>query len=209
MQSFLDFYIGAEKLKSTLRASWTSRFERKESSAEHSWMAALLAMTLFEKLTVKLQQDRVLKMILIHDLAEAVTGDIPLSEQQGSFRHEDKYAAERAAMEKLLQPLDGSTREELFDLWNEVEMGETMEAKFVRAIDYLEACMQYWVMDLDKWTEEDFKVAVYFRDERYTFDVFMQELKAFVDDQTVQKMIAGGKEGLLPRDVWEKYQSNK
>ena len=207
MHSFLEFYLGAEKLKSTLRASWTSHPERRESTAEHSWSACLLAMTVFEKLTVPLNRERVLKMIILHDLAEAMTGDIPLSEQLGSFSHEDKHQAERDAMKQLLAPLDAETQADFFALWNEVELGETLEAKFVRAIDYLEACMQYWVMDITQWTDDDFKVAVYFRDDRYTFDTFMQELKAFVDEQTVQKMIAGGKQDLLPPEVWEKYQS--
>ncbi len=170
-------------------------------------MATLLAMSLFDKLTVQLDRERVMKMIILHDLAEAVTGDIPLSEQLGAFRHEDKYANEALAMKQLLKPLDPAMQEEFFTLWNEVELGETLEAKFVRAIDYLEACMQYWVMDMSQWTDDDFKVAVYFRDERYTFDVFLQELKAFVDEQTVQKIITGGKEGLLPQDVWDKYQA--
>jgi len=84
ISNLLQFYIAAEKLKTTIRHSHTSDSNRIESAAEHSWMLALIALSLFEHLETKIDQLRVLKMVLIHDLAEAVTGDIPhLKNQQG------------------------------------------------------------------------------------------------------------------------------
>lgn len=81
MQEILSFLTLAEKLKTTLRHSWTNDPARQESTAEHSWMICLLAMVLFGKTKLQLDQLKVLKMLVIHDLAEAITGDIPLSMQ--------------------------------------------------------------------------------------------------------------------------------
>lgn len=209
MQSIFDFILRAEKLKATLRASWTSDSSRPESVADHSWMSCLLAMTLFEKVSVPLNRERVLKMILLHDLAEAVTGDIPLVDQLGSFNHEEKSLTERKAMEQILGPLPESTKQEFLELWEEQEHRDTLEAKFVKSIDYLEACIQYWTMDMDKWVEQDFKVAVYYRDERYQFDAFLKEFKTFVDEKTMEKILASGREAFLAPELLEKYRKNR
>jgi putative hydrolase of HD superfamily len=209
MQAILDFFVRAEKLKATLRASWTSDSSRAESVADHSWMSCLLAMTLFEKVSIALNRERVLKMIILHDLAEAVTGDIPLTSQQGSFSHAEKHQAERNAMDQILDPLDQSTRQELLDLWEENEAGNTLESKFVHAIDYLEGCLQYWTMDMNKWTDQDFSVAVYYRDERYQFDQFLKEFKTLVDEKTMEKILASGREAFLAPELLEKYQQSR
>ena len=74
-RSFLDFLDKAEKLKCNTRHSWTSS-GRHESVAEHSWRLALMAMLLGEQFS-DLDRNKVIKMCLIHDLGEAVTGDIP------------------------------------------------------------------------------------------------------------------------------------
>ncbi|MBP9762223.1 HD domain-containing protein [Patescibacteria group bacterium] len=209
MQQILDFFVRAEKLKATLRASWTSDSSRSESVADHSWMSCLLAMTLFEKISVPLDRERVLKMIILHDLAEAVTGDIPLIDQQGSFNHEEKSLNERKAMDHILEPLPESTKQEFLELWQECEERTTLEGKFAKAIDYLEACLQYWTMDMDKWVEQDFNIAAYYRDERYQFDAFLKEFKAFVNEKTMEKILASGREAFLAPELLEKYRKSQ
>jgi len=72
-QQILNFYKISEKLKSTLRHSWLSDKNRQESVAEHTWMMGLLAIILIPKMKTKLNAQKVLIMVLIHDLAEAVT----------------------------------------------------------------------------------------------------------------------------------------
>src|SRR5438045_3719078 len=109
--NLLQFYIASEKLKTTIRHSHTSDSNRMESSAEHSWMLALIALSLFEHIETEVNQLRVLKMVLIHDLAEAVTGDIPAFEK--SERHSNKFEAERQAFETLTKNLSPEFRQEI------------------------------------------------------------------------------------------------
>ena len=70
--NFLDI---AEKMKCNTRHSWTST-NRKESVAEHSWRLSLMAL-LLEKEIEGVDFQKIIKMCIIHDLGEAITGDIP------------------------------------------------------------------------------------------------------------------------------------
>ena len=81
-QKLFSFYKAIEKLKTTYRHSSTSDKNRKESVADHSWMSCVIAITLINKINIKLDQLKILKMILIHDLPELVTGDIPAWENK-------------------------------------------------------------------------------------------------------------------------------
>lgn len=76
-KEFLAFLARLEKLKCNTRHSWTSS-GRHESVAEHSWRLAMLALLLRDALP-EVDMDKVLRMCLIHDVGEAVTGDIPSS----------------------------------------------------------------------------------------------------------------------------------
>lgn len=80
IQKLLKFYKQAERLKAELRHSWTSNSDRKESVTEHVWMTLLVALTLMDKVEKKIGKLKVLKMLIIHDLGEAVVGDIPSHE---------------------------------------------------------------------------------------------------------------------------------
>ena len=79
IREFLDFLAVAEKLKCNTRHSWTSS-GRHESVAEHSWRLALMAYLLKDEFP-EVDISRVIVMGLLHDLGEAVTGDIPAFEK--------------------------------------------------------------------------------------------------------------------------------
>ena len=71
----LNFLREAESLKSTLRSGHTSS-GRLESVAEHTWRLCLLAMALAPEFP-EVDAHRLMKICLIHDLGEALQGDIP------------------------------------------------------------------------------------------------------------------------------------
>jgi len=209
MEDILQFLAIAEKLKTTLRHSWTNDSGRQESVAEHSWMICLVAMLLFEKIAIPLDRTKVLKMLIIHDLGEAITGDIPLSHQQGSFDRATKLEAERSAMQEMLQNLSPETKKELMDLWEESEARETIESKFAKSIDVVEACIQHWISDITTWDEGDYKVCAYHKEELFKIDPFMAEFKDFVDAKTMKKIVEAGKTASVDGDKLEKYSSGK
>jgi putative hydrolase of HD superfamily len=144
LDGILDFLRGAEKLKSTLRTCYASN-GRQESVAEHSWRLALMAMLLRHELP-ELDYGKVLRMCLIHDLGEAIGGDIPAPEQ-ARMREEDpsagKAVQERRDLLTLLEPLPPALQLEITMLWDEYEAAASPEARLVKALDKLETILQH------------------------------------------------------------------
>ena len=75
IEGILAFIGEAERLKTVLRSAWT-RTGRQESTADHTWRLCLLAMMLKSE-AQDLDFPRVLEMALVHDLGEALSGDVP------------------------------------------------------------------------------------------------------------------------------------
>ncbi|WP_350446392.1 HD domain-containing protein [Pseudomonas solani] len=134
----LDFLREAERLKDVLRSAHTSS-GRAESTAEHSWRLCLMAITFADEL-VGLDLLRVLKMCVVHDLGEAINGDIPAIEQGG---HPDKGAQEREDLLTLTRTLDAGLRDEILALWDDYENAASPEALAVKALDKLETLLQH------------------------------------------------------------------
>lgn len=74
LKNYLQFINEAEQLKNVLRTAWTSE-GKQESTAEHSWRLALLAMVILEEYP-RLDSLKVIKMALLHDIGEIREGDI-------------------------------------------------------------------------------------------------------------------------------------
>ena len=128
----LDFLRGAEQLKNTIRRCYTSE-GRSESVAEHSWRLCLMAM-IFEDYFPDISFSRLVKICLIHDLGEAIGGDIPAPEQVGQ---PDKSGAERRDLLQLLKPLPQPLQNEIASLWDEYERAESPEARLAKGMDKL------------------------------------------------------------------------
>ncbi|HET8761975.1 MAG TPA: HD domain-containing protein [Gemmatimonadales bacterium] len=144
LTGILDFLRSAEQLKSTLRSCYAST-GRQESVAEHSWRLALMAMLLRDEFP-ELDAGKVLRMCLIHDLGEAIGGDIPAPEQ--ARRREGGASAGKAEQERrdlvtLLEPLPTARQLEFTTLWDEYEAAATPEARLVKALDKLETILQH------------------------------------------------------------------
>ena len=94
----------------------------------------------FEKEFADVDFARLVKICIIHDLGEAVGGDISAVAQQGMPAKAEK---ERADLLTLLQPLPAPLRAEIVGLWDEYEAATTREAKIAKALDKLETIMQH------------------------------------------------------------------
>lgn len=180
----LAFLREAEKLKDVLRSGHTSS-GRAESTAEHSWRLCLMAMA-FEEELAGLDLLRVLKLCVVHDLGEAIHGDIP-AVSQGA--HPDKSERERLDLLALMAPLaegGGTLRSELLALWDEYEAATSPEAKAVKALDKLETILQH----NQGANPEDFDYAFnlgYGRKHTGTAPLF-STLRALLDDETRRRI---------------------
>lgn len=134
----LDFLRAAERLKDVLRSARTST-GREESTAEHSWRLCLMAMIFADQLP-ELDWRKVLELCIVHDLGEAIHGDVPATEQAAS---PDKSVRERQDLLMLTRMLDAAARETIVSRWDEYEAAASPEAKAVKALDKLETLLQH------------------------------------------------------------------
>jgi putative hydrolase of HD superfamily len=128
----LAFLNEADKLKTVLRGTTLCDGSRRENSGEHSWHIALYAMVMAEHAVRPVNIDRVIKMLLIHDIVEIDAGDNPI---HGDHDPLEQDRIEQAAAARIfgLLPDDQATAFRL--LWDEFEAAETDDAIFAKSID--------------------------------------------------------------------------
>jgi putative hydrolase of HD superfamily len=135
IEQILNFLKEARKLQNIQRFTPKSN-GGYENDAEHSWSVALTCMLLKPRLEeefgTKLDGEKMLKMALIHDLAEIHTGDTKTWDDASRVNKEEK---ERTAIQSMTEKLPSDLKEEVVALWEECEAMETIEAKAVKSID--------------------------------------------------------------------------
>ncbi|HVS63856.1 MAG TPA: HD domain-containing protein [Thermoanaerobaculia bacterium] len=137
LAGMLDFLRAAERLKSTLRSGHTSA-GRRESVAEHTWRLCLMSMLLAERFA-DVDFARLIEICIVHDLGEAIGGDVPATEQCGAGKAE----RERRDLLELLAPLPPGPRDRILARWDEYELAATPEARLAKALDKLETILQH------------------------------------------------------------------
>lgn len=145
----LAFLIEADRLKSVLRGTTLHDGSRRENSAEHSWHIMLYALTLAEHSDRPVRIDRVLRMLLLHDLVEIDAGDAPI---HGDHDPIEQARIEQAAADRIFGLLPPDQAAEFRALWEEFEAAESDDAIFAKSIDRvqpvisnLEAGGQSWI----------------------------------------------------------------
>ncbi|MDB9252852.1 HD domain-containing protein [Halorubrum ezzemoulense] len=154
----LDALLDAYALKDERRTGWQLRgVDDPESVAAHSWGVAYLVLTLGDRFREDLpgvDRDRALRLAVVHDVAEAETGDVATRAADVATRAADvtadddatgdavdreaKVAAEREAMRDLAGPLPERVR----DAWEAYEARNSPEAVLVKECDLLDTCLQ-------------------------------------------------------------------
>lgn len=128
-----------QTLKLLPRTGWLQRgLQNVESVADHSFGVAALALVVGD-LYPELDRAKLLATAILHDMAEALIGDLPASASR-LFGKAAKHGAERKAMIELLGGLplaDG-----YLELWEEYSQAATPEARLVKALDRLEMLAQ-------------------------------------------------------------------
>lgn len=146
----IAFLTEVDQLKSVLRASRLIDDTRHENSAEHSWHIMLYALVLSDHAGTDVQIDRVLRMLLIHDIVEIDAGDAPI---HGNVDHAAMEAKEKAAAERLFGLLPPHQETVFRALWDEFEAAETPDAKFAKAIDRLQTPIANMANGGGTWAE--------------------------------------------------------
>ena len=180
----LEILSVAERLKDTTRHCCTSQ-GRRESVAEHSWRAALMAYFLRDEFP-EADMDRVIRMCLLHDMGEAFTGDVPTFE---------KSAADEQREAQLLDQWVGSLPEEyageLREMYAEMAALTTPEARIYKAIDSLEALIQHNESPLESWLPLEYDLQMTYADARMEFSPYMKALRQTVREDSIQKIENG------------------
>lgn len=140
MDDRIGFLLRAFDLKDETRTGWVLReIADPESVADHSWGTALLCMVFGRDAGVDV--GRAIRIAVVHDLAEAVTGDIARRVDAGAqtTSEAEKARLEREAMDSLVADWDG---QEIEELWAEYEERSSPEAVFVRDMNLIDMCVQ-------------------------------------------------------------------
>jgi len=151
LEQQVAFIMEIDQLKTVYRRTYLTDTSRFENSAEHSWHIAVMAMLLVEYAnTPELDQLRVIKMLLIHDLVEVDAGD---TFAYDSAAHADKAAREQTAADRLFGLLPADQAAEFRALWDEFESRQSPEAKFAGALDRLQPMLHNLYTHGRSWRE--------------------------------------------------------
>jgi putative hydrolase of HD superfamily len=151
IKTILDFIVEVEKLKGVLRKTRPVGLDRYENSAEHSWHVCLAALMFREFANEDIHIDRVIRMLLIHDLGEIDAGDQIVY----ADHTESRYQEERAGVMRVLAILPEDMAEEYLALWEEFEAGESTESRYARAIDRVPPLLHNLHGGGHSWKEND------------------------------------------------------
>ncbi|MCL6262914.1 HD domain-containing protein [Craterilacuibacter sp. RT1T] len=132
LQARVAFIIEIDKLKAVLRKNKPITLERYENSAEHSWQVAMLALAMAPHATESINIERVIRLLLVHDIGEIDTGDTIFYAEEGLA---ERKAAELAAVKRIFGLLPAPQAEQLLDDWLEFDAGQSAEARFAHAMD--------------------------------------------------------------------------
>lgn len=136
------FLNEADRLKSVLRATTLCDGSRRENSGEHSWHLALYAMVLADQADPRVNIDRVIRMLLIHDLVEIDVGDVPIHSEGGQAHASDETVkAEQAAASRIFGLLPPDQAASFRSLWDEFEAAVTPDAVFAKSLDRVQPVM--------------------------------------------------------------------
>lgn len=136
LQKILSFIVEVDKIKNIMRRTLLVDGSRRENDAEHSWHLAIMAMLLTEYADDKnFTLDKVIKMVIVHDLVEIYAGDTFAFDVKGNLEKEDK---EKQAADKLFGQLPSNQGKQLRKLWEEFDEAKTPEARYAAALDRLQ-----------------------------------------------------------------------
>ena len=150
----IEFIREIDKLKYIFRKTKLINSDRPENDAEHSWHLAMMAIVLAGHANEPIDLEKVMKMVLIHDIVEIDSGDVFAYDTTKSH---DNFDEELKAARRIFGILPKEQAEEFLNIWIEFEEMKTPESKFARALDRLEPLLQNASNNGGTWREFDVK----------------------------------------------------
>lgn len=148
------FLNEADRLKSVFRATALIDGSRRENSAEHSWHIALYALVLASQAGPEVSIDRVIRMLLLHDLAEIDVGDVPIHSANGQAHGSaETVIAEVTAAKRIFGLLPPDQGRDMMALWQEFEAAQTPDAVFAKSLDRVQPVMANLMSGGGTWVE--------------------------------------------------------
>jgi putative hydrolase of HD superfamily len=133
LQQQIAFLVELDKLKTIYRRSYLATDpSRKENDAEHMWHISVMALVLQEYCPVEIDINRVIRLLLLHDVVEIDAGDVSVYLRQNNLELVEK---EKQAAQRIFGLLPAGQAQEMLAAWTEFEAGQTPEARFARAVD--------------------------------------------------------------------------
>ena len=136
--TILDFFKDASNLKNIPRQGWIDKLSitHPESVADHSYSMSIMAMIISD--LENYDSEKILKMVLLHDLAESKIGDFT----PGQISKDEKEKIENQAFREIIEKLPNSIKLEYAEIWKEYQNQISVESQFVHQIDRLEMALQ-------------------------------------------------------------------
>ena len=184
-RDLLNFLNRLERLKTNGRHSVTAGGVT-ESVAAHSWRLSVLALLLLPEFP-EIDGNKLLRMCLIHDFGEAVTGDIPSFQKTKANEQ-----TEEDAVAALLNDLPEPQRGDLTALFAEMDALITREARLYKALDKLEAVIQHNESDISTWIPLEYDLQQTYAMENAAEFPYLKELRAMMLEDTKQKIQQAG-----------------
>jgi putative hydrolases of HD superfamily len=179
--NLVSFFRIVCNLKTIKRSGWIqkSNITSPESVADHSYSMCMMSMILAE--IMNLDSGHIMKMVIIHDLAESLVGD----HMPDNISSEKKHLVEDKAMKKIISKLPNSLRKNYLHIWNEYNGNITVNAKFVHNMDKLEMALQAKEYEFEGYPKEVLQPFIksatdYISKER--FDLVFEILQTINDD---------------------------
>jgi putative hydrolase of HD superfamily len=180
-RKLIEFLNIIEKLKCNTRHSWTSS-GRHESIAEHSWRLAVMALLVVDEFP-KVDIEKVVKMCLIHDFGEAITGDVP-----AFLKTKEDEEKEDLAVGSLLELLPNNIAHDFRTLFIEIAELTTPEAKLFKALDNLEALVSHNEAPIDTWLPLEYSENLTYGTDNVAYSEYLKALKEEIKKDTIQKI---------------------
>ena len=180
-RQLIEFMNKIEKLKCNTRHSYTTS-GRKESVAEHCWRLGVMAMLVSDEFST-LDMNKVIKMALIHDLGEAITGDVA-----SFYKTDDNRRDEARAIEDLISMLPEPHASEFRELFDEMAKRETPEAKLLKALDNTEAVIAHNEADISTWIPLEYSENLVYGEANCAWHPWLVEFRKMLKQDSIDKI---------------------